>query len=483
MSNSTTRLVLTVVISLGIMLVWFKYFSPQPQKQKPRQAQSKTGNKTDGNKKADGKPVTTKSDKTSKASASQPASQPAGQPTAKHDGPRSLTKEGIHTSFDWKAGNATLTFTSNAGALRHATLKNPRYKEIKNGKLVPIDLVQTEAKKGPWPLVAAFPDSDFIVPENARYTLVKRDGEMLHYRWESKKVRIDKIYRLDKKLTAGTLTVKVKNLSKATLDQRLEMKLYARQDPKTSKPGFTNPYPRIPTGICHVNGEIHRRSVDAINGSQSGCTPAGCGMGSGAVEQVGEINWVASDDLYFMVALIPVKQSQGLCRMKLRPNQPNVVEVSLLFKQTKMRPGQTVEHTFALFLGSKDLEQLDALETKQKRELGLSDSIQFGSFAIICRPMLAMLKFFYSFLGNWGLAIILLTLIVKLLTFWPTHKSMKSMRQMQKLKPEMDKLREKYKDDKARLNQETMALYRQHKVNPLGGCLPMLLQMPIWFAL
>jgi YidC/Oxa1 family membrane protein insertase len=97
--------------------------------------------------------------------------------------------------------------------------------------------------------------------------------------------------------------------------------------------------------------------------------------------------------------------------------------------------------------------------------------------------MLWLLKVFYRMFGNWGIAIILLTVVVKLLTLYWTQKSMRSMKQMQRLKPKIDELRAKFKDDKERLNQEMMALYKIHKVNPLGGCLPMLIQMPIWFAL
>ena len=97
--------------------------------------------------------------------------------------------------------------------------------------------------------------------------------------------------------------------------------------------------------------------------------------------------------------------------------------------------------------------------------------------------MLALKVFYHSWVGNWGLAIILLTVLIKLLTAYWSTKSMRSMRQMQRLKPKIDVLREKFKSDKQRLNQEMMALYKLHKVSPLGGCVPMLIQMPIWFAL
>ncbi|MEJ2033346.1 MAG: membrane protein insertase YidC, partial [Deltaproteobacteria bacterium] len=107
----------------------------------------------------------------------------------------------------------------------------------------------------------------------------------------------------------------------------------------------------------------------------------------------------------------------------------------------------------------------------------------FGWFDILAKPMLYLLNFFYGFTHNYGVAIILVTIIIKLL-FWPiAHKGMKSMKTMQKLQPKITKLREKYKDDRERMNQEMMKLYQTYKINPLGGCLPMILQIPVFFAL
>jgi YidC/Oxa1 family membrane protein insertase len=97
--------------------------------------------------------------------------------------------------------------------------------------------------------------------------------------------------------------------------------------------------------------------------------------------------------------------------------------------------------------------------------------------------MLWLLKTFYAWIGNYGMAIILLTIIIKLATLPLNQKVMKSQRRMTALKPMMEDLKKKYADDKQRLNQETMALFKSHKVNPMGGCFPMLIQMPIWFAL
>src|SRR5690606_15007067 len=113
----------------------------------------------------------------------------------------------------------------------------------------------------------------------------------------------------------------------------------------------------------------------------------------------------------------------------------------------------------------------------------LGAAVNFGWTEIIARPMLAVLKATYKVVHNWGFAIILLTILIKALTFWPTQKSMKSMREMAKLKPEIDKLKARYGDDKQKFNMAYMQLLKEKGVNPLGGCLPMLIQMPIYIAL
>ena len=105
------------------------------------------------------------------------------------------------------------------------------------------------------------------------------------------------------------------------------------------------------------------------------------------------------------------------------------------------------------------------------------------SLAFISRPLLWLLKFFHGFVGNWGVAIILLTVFIKLMTFYPTQRSLLSAKKMQKLGPKMAAIRKKYENDRQRQSQETMNLYKAHGVSPFGGCLPSLIQMPIWIAL
>ena len=140
-------------------------------------------------------------------------------------------------------------------------------------------------------------------------------------------------------------------------------------------------------------------------------------------------------------------------------------------------PGRTRTYSFDLFVGPKDIEELKSAQHY------LDKTIDFWILGFLCKPMLYFLRWCHDLIPSWGLAIILLTLLVKLITIYPTQKSMASMKRLSELKPEIDKIRERYKDNPTEMNRAMMDLYKREKVNPFGGCLPMLLQMPIWIAL
>ncbi|MCA9669943.1 MAG: membrane protein insertase YidC [Myxococcales bacterium] len=480
--SSTVRVVLTVVICTALLIVWQFFFAKKAQ---PPPAGSGTGSAArraragTGGKAGTGAGRTAGTAKRAEAPSSQPASQPTRDPKL---GPVTYSVEGQQFTVD--LAHARATFSNRNGTLRHWVLKDPKYTEKRGGKVVPIDLVQTPARKGPWQLVTTFPESDFSLPDNARFELVSKSRTQIVYRWSSSKVEVTKTFKLDNKSAQGAFEISVKNKTDRGLGARLRVALHSYQDPSTGKTGFANPYPRLATGLCHVNGELQRRNAQAIRGTQSSCSAAGCGMGEGEVRAVGKVEWIGTDDRYFLTALVPKGDDRDRkCAVALLSGR-SVVEVSVLFAERKIPPGKSLSKRFTLYIGAKKVGALDAVKTVGDTEARLADSIEFGSWLqFLARPMLALLKFFYNLVGNWGLAIILLTLIVKGLTLYPTHRSMQSMKTMQKLKPKIDEIREKYKNDKQRLNQEMMSLYKVHKVNPFGGCLPMVIQMPIWFAL
>lgn len=147
----------------------------------------------------------------------------------------------------------------------------------------------------------------------------------------------------------------------------------------------------------------------------------------------------------------------------------------VIYKPASLR--DTLQFDQIFYVGPKAIDVLKSVDAK------LPSVFDFGWFGVIAMPLLYVMKAFYSLVGNWGLAIILLTLLVRLVVLPFNLMSFKSMKAMQKIQPMMTSLRERYKDDPVRMNQEVMALMKENKANPLGGCLPMLLQIPVFFAL
>ena len=152
------------------------------------------------------------------------------------------------------------------------------------------------------------------------------------------------------------------------------------------------------------------------------------------------------------------------------------IDVALGLPGLNLKPGETLVRNFQIYAGPKYFSRLEKLGHNEQ------EVMDYGRFKVVSITLLALLNVFHKYLGNYALAIILLTILVKSVLFPFQNKANKSMKRMSALAPEQAKLKEKYKDDPARLNKETMALYKIHGVNPLGGCLPMVIQMPIFFG-
>ncbi len=188
----------------------------------------------------------------------------------------------------------------------------------------------------------------------------------------------------------------------------------------------------------------------------------------------GNIGWAAYEGTYFMCAVVPDNSTKSSVFLSA---QGDKVRTTLSGDPDLIAPGTGKQYSYTLYFGPKKLSVL--ADTGHN----LDRAVNFGWFDKVAKPTLSLLNFIYGFTGNYGIAIILVTILMKVL-LWPiAHKGMKSMRNMQKIQPKMARLKEKYKDDSARLNQEMMNLYKTYKVNPLGGCLPMILQIPVFFAL
>ncbi len=188
----------------------------------------------------------------------------------------------------------------------------------------------------------------------------------------------------------------------------------------------------------------------------------------------GRIKWIGVEDRYFISSIIPGTETNGNMKLAL---EDNIVINQLVNPSFELLPGEQQAFSFFVFMGPKSMELLNSMG----HDLG--KALNFGFFNVIAKPCLWFMNKIHSVVPNYGIAIILLTVFTKIL-LWPLgSKSYKSMSEMKKLQPLMTEIREKYKNDKTKMNQELMALYRTYKVNPMGGCLPMVLQIPVFFAL
>jgi YidC/Oxa1 family membrane protein insertase len=189
----------------------------------------------------------------------------------------------------------------------------------------------------------------------------------------------------------------------------------------------------------------------------------------------GQIGWMALESRYFMTSVIPVKDQTSTVRLGLLSG--NVVEAQYIEPEQTFAPGSRQQFDYQLFFGPKSMSAV------AQAGHDLSRIIDFGYFDVLAKPCLWLMNYLYTIIPNYGVAIIILTVLSKIL-LWPLGtKSYKSMSQMKKLQPLIKEIRDKYKDDRKKMNEEVMRLHRTYNINPLGGCLPMVVQIPVFFAL
>jgi YidC/Oxa1 family membrane protein insertase len=282
-------------------------------------------------------------------------------------------------------------------------------------------------------------------------------SEKISFVWTSPQgVAIEKKFSFSPETYMIDLSVTVKNLSGQTLRDSMMLSL-AQPAEKDSSFGFTGP-------SALINNKLTQIKTKKIKDKNT---------------YTGNVKWVAVQNRYFMSAIIPDDP----------PDDPPDGAMHLyaddkVLKNRYVRPEIAMEsgtqHVFKykLFFGPKSMRVLKGLDYE------LVKAVHFGMFDIIAKPCVWIMNFIYDhFIPNYGVAIIMLTLFTKII-LWPLgNKSYKSMAEMKKIQPLMAEIKEKYKDDKKRMNEEVMGLYKTYKVNPMGGCLPMLAQIPIFFAL
>ena len=186
--------------------------------------------------------------------------------------------------------------------------------------------------------------------------------------------------------------------------------------------------------------------------------------------------WVAMVQHYFTSAWVPNKDDTNNFFLR-KLNDQNMYLMGFVGPQTTINPGEQGEITSRFYVGPKDIDHLEAIAEN------LDLTIDFGFLWWIAKPLFHLLDFLHSYIGNWGWSIIVLTMIVKTIFFYPSAMSYRSMAKMRKVSPQMKEIKDRCGDDKQKMSQEMMKLYKKEKVNPMGGCLPILIQMPVFISL
>lgn len=197
----------------------------------------------------------------------------------------------------------------------------------------------------------------------------------------------------------------------------------------------------------------------------------------------GVVDWVGITDKYWLASLIPDKANMYSSNFNYAiKNGVEKYQVDFISSTHTIEVGQKLTISQRLFAGAKKVDLLDKYEKQYNIKL-FDRAIDFGWFYIITKPLFNVMNFFYHYVGNFGVSILIVTVIIKLLMFTLANKQYRAMKRMKNLQPEAERIRALYADDKMRLNQEVMALYKREKINPLAGCLPLIVIVPVSFSI
>jgi YidC/Oxa1 family membrane protein insertase len=230
------------------------------------------------------------------------------------------------------------------------------------------------------------------------------------------------------------------------------------------------------------SGIIHEGAVGVLDDTLK-LSKYGSWKKKGQLDYASTGGWLGITDKYWMAAVIPDQSQPIHATYRYTPSSGvEIYDTSFLGRYVNIAPGKQTTTTTHLFAGAKTVPILHGYETS----LGIKDfdkGVDWGMFWFLTRPIFQVLEIFYKLVGNFGIAILLLTVAVKLLFFYPANKSYESITKMKKVQPELEKIRKRNDKDPAKQQQEMMALYQREKINPVMGCLPILIQVPVFYAL
>jgi len=278
--------------------------------------------------------------------------------------------------------------------------------------------------------------------------------------WEQDGIKVIKTYEFKR----GDYLIEVKHRVENNTDQDWQGSQY-RQIQRT-RPLSESRILITYTGAVYYNEEVKYEKVDFDD------------MEDGQLKLNFQGGWIAMLQHYFLTAWIPPQDGTNLAySIANTSRQPATYTIGLRSENKLVSPGNSTEFTSQLFVGPKLVKRLEEITP------GLELTVDYGVLTFLSKPLYWLLSLYHSYVGNWGLAIILLTLTIKAVFYKLSETSYRSMAKMRKVGPRLKTLKERYGSDKKRMNQAMMELYKTEKINPMGGCLPILVQIPVFIAL
>jgi len=474
-------IILTFLVIIAWSLIQSKFF-PQPTKPQPQEVKKEQG------------PLEEKvSEKKAEIREAKPVKEEKISVKPKAVPPKEVS---IETQNYWAV------FTSGDARLKHFRLK--KYKDrvdqsalaIKLTQLVdeilgkqvekpknpePLDLVNTRQSKN-LPLGLTFNGASLPVEENwgvdkdqLRLMQDNEKGEITFSKQLENGLRILKRLKFTSDQYAINLEVEVQNNSSKEIAGQvglewigeIELAKLAKEDNKDY--GLKYAFLR--------NQKVEKKTFGGA--STSGCVP-GCGTQKTNVEpfevsEKGDLKWFSFEGEYFAALLIPSLSKE--ITLSVKGSEKDPLKAEIIAPRVSVLPREKVNVAYQVYLGPKDEDLLKALG------VGAEKLVDFGYFTIVAKPLLWFIRLTHKATGNYGIDIIIISILIKIIFLPLTQISFKSMKEMQRVQPEMNRLKEQYKNDKARLQQEIMLLYKRRKINPMSGCLPMLIQIPVFIAL
>jgi YidC/Oxa1 family membrane protein insertase len=436
------RLLIAIVLSLVVFLAWHFIYSPQ-------EAQRQAAKKVEAPAETKEQPVQEKetpyTEKTEKIAPAQETTAPVAAPEIA----RTIT-------VDTPLYEAKIS--ENGAVFYSFLLKNYRERVAKDSPLKQILTGDVTLGVGQLGFAGkSIPRLDkaiFVADLTSDQVKVTDGSREVKFLWRSEDgILIEKIYKFMPDSYVVELAVTVKNGSGRAVQDQLFVTLNIKAPGDKRLYAFEGP-------SALINDELKEIKIKKLKDQDT---------------FEGKIKWVALQSRYFMSGLIPDQIEEASLHLALKSEK--FVAAHYRQPEKAIQSGTQYTYNYRLFMGPKRIQELKNVGND------LHKVVNFGWFDFIAKPCLWLMNLFYSVIPNYGVAIIILTLLVKVL-LWPLGaKSYKSMSEMKKIQPLMKEIREKYKHDKKKMNEEVMGLYRTYKINPLGGCLPMVVQLPVFFAL